>query len=289
MIFSKPVTEIIKDRFSCRDYSKRPLKEEKQKLLEMIANPLVGPLGSSSHYVLLAAEEGDREALKGLGTYGYIRDATAFMIGVVEPGEKNLEDFGYIFEKIVLYATDLNLGTCWLGGTFTKSSFANRISLSREERIPAVISLGYIADVVLARQEALRQKLHADHRFPWETLFFDQNFSTVLTPEKAGPYATPLAMLRLSPSAANKQPWRVVAQNDGWHFYLQRNRGYRDHLLFKVIKLDDMQRIDLGIAMCHFELTASEAGLKGHWELTEPSIKKPDDITEYIASWIPES
>jgi len=288
MIFSKPVTEIIKDRFSCRDYSKQSIKDEKQKLQEMIASPLVGPLGSSSHFVLVAAEEGDREALKGLGTYGYIRNATAFIIGAVGPGEKNLEDFGYVFEEIVLYATDLNLGTCWLGGTFTKSSFASRISLNADERVPAVISLGYIADVVLARRETLRQKLNADHRFPWEKLFFDQNFSTELSKEKAGSYAVPLEMLRLGPSAANKQPWRVVYQNNSWHFYVQRDRGYRDHLLFKMIKLDDMQRIDLGIAMCHFELTAKEAGLKGQWVLAEPSIEKPDDIMEYIASWIPE-
>jgi hypothetical protein len=46
-----------------------------------------------------------------------------------------------------------------------------------------------------------------------------------------------------------------------------------------------MQRLDLGIAMCHFELTAREQGLKGHWMVSEPKLEKPDALTEYTATW----
>jgi len=35
----------------------------------------------------------------------------------------NLENFGYRMELIVLHATDLELGTCWLGGTFFTQQF----------------------------------------------------------------------------------------------------------------------------------------------------------------------
>ena len=52
-------------------------------------------------------------------------------------GEKNLEDFGYTMERIILFATDLGLGTCWLGGSFTKSRFAEKISANGSERVPA--------------------------------------------------------------------------------------------------------------------------------------------------------
>jgi hypothetical protein len=41
----------------------------------------------------------------------------------------------------------------------------------------------------------------------------------------------------------------------------------------------------MGIAMCHFELTAREAGLKGEWIVEEPRIEKPDGLTEYTVSW----
>lgn len=47
-----------------------------------------------------------------------------------------------------------------------------------------------------------------------------------------------------------------------------------------------MQRLDMGIAMCHFELTARELGLSGKWLNMALGIVKPDDLTEYIVSWV---
>ena len=70
-----------------------------------------------------------------------------------------------------------------------------------------------------------------------------------------------------------------------FHFYLQRTPGYRS-VLTKLAGVDDMQRIDLGIAMCHFELTARELGLYGRWLLQEPPIDKTDDLMEYSVSWV---
>ena len=66
----------------------------------------------------------------------------------------------------------------------------------------------------------------SDGRLAWERLFFDQAFGTPLTREAAGEYATPLEMVRLGPSASNKQPWRIVREGGAWHFYVQRNRYY---------------------------------------------------------------
>jgi hypothetical protein len=69
-----------------------------------------------------------------------------------------------------------------------------------------------------------------------------------------------------------------------WHFYLQRTSGYSSRNV-TFFKLADMQRIDMGIAMCHFELTVREMGLSGEWVLSEQSIEKPDELTEYIVTW----
>jgi hypothetical protein len=48
----------------------------------------------------------------------------------------------------------------------------------------------------------------------------------------------------------------------------------------------DLQRIDMGIAMCHFDLAARELGLAGTWEASEPEIARPDGLTEYTATWV---
>jgi hypothetical protein len=202
-------------------------------------------------------------------------------------GEKNLEDFGYAMEHAILFATDLGLGTCWLGGTFTKSSFARAIALTDEESIPAVTSIGYIADADGGVGGQLRRRVGRGnrHRHAWEEIFFLGAFGRPLGREEAGEYATPLEMVRLGPSASNKQPWRIVKQGPAWHLYIQRTPGYRGRWIMRLMAIADMQRLDAGIAMCHLELTARELGLEGAWMVEAPDIEKPDALTEYVASW----
>jgi len=278
------MTEVISRRYSCRTYLDRPIEPEaRQQLQDFLDGLQIGPLGSRTRFKLAAATEDDRRALRGLGTYGFIRGATGFIVGAVKQGEKALEDYGYQMEKAVLAATGLNLGTCWLGGSFTKSGFARKISLDQDEFMPAVASVGYIPPAQSWKDARFRQRLQADCRFPWDQLFFDGDLDHPLAPETVGEYAQPLEMLRLSPSASNKQPWRIVRNGDNWHFYLQRTPGYgKGSPLFGVLRLADLQRVDIGIAMCHFELTAQELGLAGKWALRDPGLSSS---LEYIASW----
>jgi nitroreductase len=288
MPYSQPVSDLIKKRFSCRNYLERPIEPEQQQLLrDFMSTISSGPFGTQPRFVLAAASERDRKALKGLGTYGFIKGATGFIIGAVEDGAGNLEDFGHQMERIILYATDLGLGTCWLGGTFTKSRFAKKISATKTESVPAVTSVGYIAAGRSMQNSLSRQIAGSDRRLPWERLFFDGGFGHPLTPEAAGASAEPLEMVRLGPSASNKQPWRIVGDGEAWHFFLQRTPGYLRRGLPKFIKIADMQRIDMGIAMSHFQLAAVELGLPGRWVVEEPGITKPDELTEYTASWVP--
>ena len=286
MQFRQPIAEIITQRFSCRTYRPDPIEAAtRQRLTEAAASLQSGPFGAATRFRLVAATEADRRSLKGLGTYGFIRGAAGFFLGAVGPGERNLEDFGYRMEEMILFATDLGLGTCWLGGTFTKSSFAARMDLQADEVMPAVVSVGYIAERRSLVERVVRRSAKADRRRPWEHLFFEGRFGAPLSRQAAGAYALPLEMVRLGPSASNKQPWRIVRRGAAWHFYLQRTPGYLQGLDRRFV-VADLQRVDMGIALCHFEWTAREAGLSGQWVLDEPDLDKPDEQTEYTASWV---
>lgn len=286
MLYSKPITEVIRQRFSCRRYFEKPIEDEKRQWLAyFLSSNGTGPLGSSVRFHLVAATEQDRSSLKGLGTYGVIRGATGFIIGAVRNSKKNLEDYGYLMERAILYATNIGLGTCWLGGTFTRSRFAKKIAAANTEIIPAVTSIGYSAE--RGRFEGrMRELVGADNRQPWDNLFFRKRFGDPLPSDEAEAYAEPLAMVRIGPSASNKQPWRIVKDGNTWHFYMKRTKGYGNTLTFKLLRLADLQRVDMGIAMSHFELTANECGLKGKWVVKEPHIEKPDRLTEYSVSWV---
>lgn len=281
------IIDTIMQRFSCRVYEKRAIATTQQENLQTYMDGLArGPFGTTARFKLVAYTDEDQQALRGLGTYGFIRNAAAFIVGAIQPGEKDLEDYGYLMESIILKATGLELGTCWLGGTFTQSSFARKMGLREDELLPAVTSLGYIADGVKVRHTPLRRSVRADRRFPWEHLFFQGQFGNPLSTFEAGEYTIPLEMVRLGPSASNKQPWRVIKQGNAFHFYLQRTKGYgKGSLIFQALGLADLQRVDLGIALCHFELTARSLGLQGMWHRSKPPLELPDEAVEYTASW----
>ncbi len=283
------ILSTIQQRYSCRNYASTPIAEN---LRESLSNSITklppGPFQNPSRFELVAASEKDRDALRGLGTYGFIKNAPAFIIGAAEDGPLAMEDFGYRMERIILSATKLGLGTCWLGGTFTRSGFAQKITALKNEILPAVCSLGYPAQDDHVLGSTVRQIAGSKDRLPWETLFFDSEFGKPLSPDIDSAFATPLEMVRLAPSASNKQPWRILKQGERWHFYLQRTKGYREMAINRFTGIADMQRIDMGIAMCHFELASLELGMPGKWEINEPDIAMPDNLTSYVVTWISE-
>ncbi|HAR48734.1 MAG TPA: nitroreductase, partial [Smithella sp.] len=109
-----------------------------------------------------------------------------FIIGAVEKKHHNLEDFGYLMEKNILMATDLGLGTCWLGGTFSSSRFAQKIALQNNEALPAVTPVGYAVPRISAIDSVIRSASGANNRKPWSSLFFKND--KPLSIEEAGHY-----------------------------------------------------------------------------------------------------
>ena len=85
-------------------------------------------------------------------------------------------------------------------------------------------------------------------------------------------------MVRLAPSAVNKQPWRVVLKDGKAHFYEKHNGGY--------VASDgwDLQKIDLGIALCHFAAAIEECGKKAIFAVEDPGIEVPDGV-QYIGTY----
>jgi nitroreductase len=281
----RPASELMRERFSCRTYLRKPIDEGALKPLKAFLEGLgPGPFRSRTRFGLLAATAEDERALQGLGTYGMIRSPQGFIVGAMGPGPKNLEDFGYQMERAILEAAGLGLATCWLGGSFRKSRFSKSIGVAGDETVPAVASLGYSADAERSGGWAGRA-IKRSLRLAPEKLFFSGGFDRPLGADESGALAPALEAVRWAPSASNKQPWRIVRGAGRWHFYLQRTEGYGKGLLSKLSPMADVQRIDMGIAMCHFELAARELGLPGTWELTDPHFALSAGPAEYTATW----
>ncbi len=271
----------IRQRKSVRTYSSRSV--DPAMLLELsnyIKNLGSGPFGVPARFELLDLEGLDQSELRSLGTYGFIRGANLYLLGAARQGREALVDLGYCFEKLILKVTALGLGTCWLGGTFKRSSFAEKMNLEPEELLPVISPVGHAAAAPGAAEKVVRAGAGSDRRKPWSQLFFYNNEKTPLKPEEAGLYREVLEAVRLAPSASNKQPWRVIKENNNlYHLYLKENIIY-NRMLGKI----KLQWVDMGIAICHFELAAKELKINGRWHFEQPQ-RRPSGMT-YIISWL---
>ena len=262
--------ELIRSRRSVRTFDGTPLREEDTARILAFAGKVENPYELPIAWKLL-----DRKNDKL--SVPVVAGADTYIAGKMQRAAHAEEAFGYSFEKIVLFAQSLGVGTTWIAGTMDRKAFEYAMRLSENEVMPCVSPLGYPAEKMSLRETMMRRGVKADSRLDFETLFFDGSFEKPLSEESSGDLRLPLEMVRLAPSAVNGQPWRVVRCGDCVHFYEKRGRGMASETW-------DIQKIDLGIALCHFELGAIESGLRPVLCVEDPGIPGQNGLV-YIASF----
>lgn len=272
------IEKVIRMRKSIRTYADEAIEPEtKQLIIDYMQSNSVGIFGNKVEFYWIDGGSDEFKDVK-LGTYGVISGTKSFITGKVGNSDKNFEDFGYCMEKLILFCTQLNIGTCWLGGTYKKTAFSEAIDLKEDEIIPAVIPVGYFGTKKRTIDKMFMYFAGSDNRKPFDELFFSKTFTEQLSDKEKETYGFFLEMVRLAPSASNKQPWRVVVDNNVLHFFLKRTPNYAKNILHA-----DLQRVDMGISISHFELALNEKNIPHRWTVNKPQLEL-DDLTEYTAS-----
>lgn len=280
--YDKTISEIIKERTSVRTYNQNDIDEEKIVKIEEFIKSLKGPFDEKIRFKIINSQEPSQG--EKIGTYGIIKGANRFIAVAYENGEMALEEVGYEMEKLILYITSLGLGTCWIGGTFNKSEFSKAMDLKSNEILPIVTPTGKSGEKKRFIERAMKFFAKSKKRKEWCELFFLRDFSVPLTPViNLGYFKEVLENVRLAPSALNKQPWRIVKDSNKFHFYINSSKIKNDEVTF------DIHRIDMGIAMCHFDLTCREIGLEGRFVKDNPEVEDIPRNTEYVITWALES
>jgi len=263
--------ELMAKRRSVRTFDGRALSTEDAKKIMEFAEKVEDPYDIPISWKILSAEKHGLSSPVIVGTDSYI----AGKMPRVPHAE---EAFGYAFEKVVLFAESLGVGTTWIAGTMNRDAFEKAMDVSKDEVMPCVSPLGYPAKKMSVREVMMRKGIKADSRMGFGELFFDGSLASPLTKEKAGKLADAFEAVRLAPSAVNKQPWRLVLSGDKVHFYEKRSKGY--------VSEDgwDLQKIDIGIALCHFELAAKDSGYEVSLLQDEQAAAAQEDLV-YIASF----
>lgn len=260
------VFQLIKSRQSIRTYSNKPIDEYILEDIQNYIDEVTNPFNKKINIDIIKQNNLHREKL---GTYGVIKNPSYFLVASCEDKPFCLEALGYTLEKVILYCTSLDLGTVWLGGTFNKSKFQKAINLKENYIFPVVSPIGYPGN----RRSPLGFIIGNNHnkREPFSKLFHRDNFFTPMSKRQAGIYGDALEAVRLAPSSNNCQPWRVIFDDIGLHFFNTKNKK--------------INKIDIGIALCHLDCVLEEQRVKGRFKILNPEIKTD---YEYVISWVPD-
>lgn len=212
------IYEAMRARHSVRAYEQREIEGEIKDMLE----DKIAELNDRSglHIQLITHEP---KAFDGpMAHYGKFSGVTDYIAMIGKKDDELEEKCGYYGEKLVLFAQQLGLNTCWVAVSYKKIKTA--YMLDAGEKLCIVIAIGY------GKTQGVPHKSKA----PSEVADMGD------VPEwfKKGVEAALLA-----PTAVNQQKF-FFAIADG-KVSAKAGRGF-------------YSRIDLGIAKCHFELGAGK-------------------------------
>lgn len=269
------MNSIVK-RKSVRSFNGNDLTaEQKELILKYIADER-NMAGINGNKIRIVLHEVYGKKGAEISTHGIITDAPAFLIVSCKNEKDVMLDLGYVFEKLVLYIEEIGLNTCWLGGVFDVEELKKKTDISEDEFIPIISPVGVKAINKLPKEIAIRKFVDADKRMDFDRLFFENSFCNVISDQKLRDV---LEMIRLAPSASNKQPWRVLIDDKKQiHFFIERTKDYGKK---GIVVVDyDIQMVDIGIALAHFELAS---GKKDYYK-ANLKIELLSEYSEYVIS-----
>jgi nitroreductase len=229
--------KIMKERHSVRAYLDKPIEAS---LADQLQQEITSCNQESGLHIQLFLQE--PLAFGGLLThYGQFKHAVNYLAIVGDPQKvadssspiHQLEEAaGYYGEKLVLFAQQLGLNTCWVGGTYRKGKCP--VKRSEGEKLVIIISIGYGENQGHPHRSKPMEKLCVtkDPMPDW----FRHGMEAAL----------------LAPTAINQQKFKFKLLPDN-KVSAETARG-------------PFAKVDLGIAKYHFEIGADPVG----WEWVEP-------------------
>lgn len=221
-------TEAIEIRTSVRSYLSQPLTPQQRQQLQKAIDAL--NRRSGLHFRLICDQPKPFSSV--VKTYGILKGVQHFFLLAGNGSDPHLDEkCGYYGQQLVLTATAMGLGTCWVGGTYDRR-FCTRF-LKTEEKLVCVVALGQAdpsrAKSAISRMAAKRGKSVSEltSTLPGAPLWFG-----------AGARAVTRA-----PSALNRQGYRFQLREDHTVTAKRTSKGA-------------LSLVDLGIAKLHFELGA---------------------------------
>ncbi len=171
--FAQPVADLISKRYSCRSFDGHGLEAATLAALERFPAALELPFASRLRFGVIDREKVRAENPFSTGSYGMIKGVRFYLTALAaRDARRPWEDIGFALEATVLYATALELGSCWIGGIFDRRNFGKALAMGENEMLPAVIAVGRPAARPSLRDRLVRWGARGDLRKDPGELFF---------------------------------------------------------------------------------------------------------------------
>ncbi len=230
--------DAIEKRVSRRSYTTEYLSNEEVKEV----NEYIDTLNKVSNLYIELIEDASEAFSSIRTTYGFFKNVRSVVVLKGKKDDINLnEKIGYYGEDLVLKLTDMNLGTCWVGGTFDRTKF----KVSNDQELVCVILVGKVSDVTL-KEKLIKVAMPKNRKPISERLISDVKDLPAWVEEG-------MKAVILAPSARNTQKPIFT---------------YKDGVVSADVVVDYVfDLVDLGIAKKHFELVA-----KGTFDLGQGGV-----------------
>lgn len=233
-------------RHSVRSYKDAPLPEDAARKIKAEIQ-FINSHESGLHFQLI---ENDKEPFAGFRrSYGAFRNAQHYIAAAIESEYENAyERAGYYAEQIAVMAVGLGLGTCFVGGTFSRQHSVAQMRASWS--LPFILLIGIPdggKDSLLARIS--HSFIHRNDP-EWKT-FYESNDLTLDNALNLNPdLELALKAVACAPSSLNKRPVRICLDQ------------ITNNIAAFTINNDSKTMIDLGIAKYNI---CSVTGLFPEW------------------------
>lgn len=145
--------EVVKKRRSIRKYKSVPVPDEYLKTVLEAARLAPSPKNRQCWQYIIVTDQGMKAKIAGEENK-WLSEAPIIIVACINPEESGRKpgtdtymlDIGISLEHLILAATDLGLGTCWIGA-FDEKQVKEALGVPDEIRVIAYTPLGYRAEV----------------------------------------------------------------------------------------------------------------------------------------------
>lgn len=226
--------ESIFKRKSIRKYKKEPLSNEKLEIIKSKIREL-SPLDDTIRYEIVIRSTDEVLAMV---------KAPQYLCFYSERKGVYLINTGYLLQQMDLKLSSMGIGACWLG-----------IAKPKEEKING---LSFVILMAFGEPDepVYRTSLSEFKRKSLIEFTDLKNCGELLEPA------------RLAPSATNSQPWRFSAGEESIIVSREKLNLIKEKFLGK------NNQIDIGIALCHLQLSAQHMGKTVIFNFNEQPMPK---------------